>query len=140
MIKDREAMLREALKDLEWCKEKAGWTGRVACCPACFAPEHPNFLGYDNDAGEPRYEPAGHKVGCWLGAALAAPPESETAPPTHWDEPPWLGWFSCEGCSGWFNDDGIAYDSGEVLCDSCAEKHDEEVKRGAPSEPTEEGT
>lgn len=71
---DREATLREVLQQLEWCKERAGWTGPVACCPACFGPRFSNFLGYEIE-GEPQYEAAGHRSNCWLRAALAAAQE-----------------------------------------------------------------
>lgn len=66
------AMLREVLERLEWGKEKSGWIGPVACCPACFGVPVRNFLGDEDEAG-PRYEQAGHKADCWLAAALAGP-------------------------------------------------------------------
>ena len=64
-----------------------------------------------------------------LRARIAEPRE----PPTEFDEPPWPGWFSCEDCQGWFNAEGVAYDSGSVVCDACAavrdEPSDEDVAR-----------
>lgn len=62
---------REALAKLEWGKEKAGWTGRIACCPACYGPERQRFLGHEDELGKPQYEPAGHKPNCWLATVLA---------------------------------------------------------------------
>lgn len=53
---------------------------------------------------------------------------SRQAAPTDADEPPWDGWFSCADCFGWFYGKPEAYDSGDEVCASCAERRD---KKGA---------
>jgi len=53
------------------------------------------------------------------------PADDALKAPTDADEPPWPGWFSCEDCNGWFYGNGVAYESGEVVCDSCASVREE---------------
>ena len=75
-----------------------------------------------------------------LGAVSCALPEP---PPTDADEPPWDDWFSCPDCFGWFYGEPVAYESGDCVCASCAEKRDKEaaaLRGGAGGGSREGGT
>lgn len=59
-----------------------------------------------------------------LESEAAAALTELVAEPTDAEEPRWPNWFSCEECMGWhYAPKGrgqVAYDSGRVICETCA--------------------